>query len=199
MDGGDDGVVVEVMAMVGVGSVISGGNQVYCRYLSVAAKQSHIKILPTFVSSIRRFASSAPPIYNEAFVNDLLSKLCTQERDIESLRKQNELLLQSKEEEAVGFVKQKHPLLKKIESEISNSMFSGDHDKKLIGGFEIISDSFWRLSVNLEGSFLKELIEFGFPGIFGKQIEFRCSVTPDGGYKIDKIKYGTFHKEVAFE
>lgn len=42
-------------------------------------------------------------------------------------------------------------------------------------------------------------VEVGFPGFFGKQIEFRCTVTPDGCYKIDKIKYGTFHKGVAFE
>lgn len=105
-------------------SVISGGNQVYCRYLSAAAKQSHINILPTSVSSIRQFASSATPKYNEAFVNDLLSKVHTLEGDIETLRKQRELLLQSKEE-AVGSVKPKHPLLKEIESEISKNKFTG--------------------------------------------------------------------------
>lgn len=105
-------------------SAISGGSQVYGRYLSAAAKQSQIKILPTSVSSIRQFASSAPPKYNEAFVNELLSKLRTLEGDNETLRKQKELLLQSKED-AVGSVKQKHPLLKEIESEISKNKFSG--------------------------------------------------------------------------
>lgn len=106
-------------------SVINGGNQVYCRYLSAAATQSHIKILSTSVSSIRQFASSASPNASPEFVDDLLKKIQTLEGSVETLRKQKELLLQYSKEEAIGSVKPKHPLLKEIESEISKNKFDG--------------------------------------------------------------------------
>ncbi|KAK1403721.1 hypothetical protein POM88_003326 [Heracleum sosnowskyi] len=193
--------------------VMGCGRQVYCRYLFGAAKRSHF-VIPTSISSIRQFASSSPPPkYDAAFVKNLLSKLHDLERDIETHRKERELLLKSKEEE-VGFVKRKHPILKEIESEMSKTKFN-EKDNKFISGFEIRSDSSWRSTVNLEGSFWDELIclqiskpscglmpltvEVGFPGVFGKQIEFRCTATPDGCCKIDKIKYRTFHKGVVFE
>lgn len=95
----------------------SAGRQVYGHFLSGAAKRSHI-IIPTSISSIRQFASSTSPKYNEAFVKDLLSKLHNMQGEIEMLRKQKDLLMKSKEKE-IGSVKRKHPILKEIESEMS--------------------------------------------------------------------------------
>lgn len=101
--------------------VIGCGRQVYCRYLSGAAKRSHI-IIPTSMSSIRQFATSTSPKYDEAFVKNLLSQLHDLEGDIEALRKQNELLMKPKEE--AGTVKRKHPILREIESVMWKTKFT---------------------------------------------------------------------------
>ncbi|KAK1403722.1 hypothetical protein POM88_003327 [Heracleum sosnowskyi] len=209
-------------------SVINGGNQVYSRYLSAAAKQSHIKILPTSVSSIRQFASPASPKYDDAFVNDLLSKVQKQEGVIETLHRQRELLLQSKEQE-VGSVKQKHPLLKEIESEIFRNKFSGKKvsyfflatlvtfqmAKKSINGFKVVQDFSWWSKFCMEGSFADDkisikvskpickrmelLIKVGPSGILGEKVVFSCTMTAKGCCEIDKIKYGILGKCVAFK
>lgn len=43
------------------------------------------------------------------------------------------------------------------------------------------------------------LIKVGPSGIFGEKVQFICTLMGKGYYKIDKIKYGIFGKDVAFE
>lgn len=109
------------------------GSQFFCRYLSAAVKPSHT-IIPTCVSSARRFSSSSPLNSNERTVRDNIHQHANNQptipeilAEIESVRKEIESIRREREDkkeppiETVVVVKEKHPLLKNIELEMSKS------------------------------------------------------------------------------
>lgn len=108
--------------------LIGSGRQVYCRYLSTAAKRSHF-IIPTSVSSARRFSSSSPlnsneqtvrdsiqqPTNNQPNISEILEEIESVRKEIKSIRKKEPPV------EEIVVVKEKHPLLKNIELQMSKS------------------------------------------------------------------------------
>lgn len=126
---------------------LTSGSQFYCRHLSTAAKRSRL-FVPTAISSLRQFSSSPvvnnlqtassdakhvnninqQPVNNDQLVREILSQLGSMRGEIESLRKANEerkeeSSQEEEEEEEVVVVKEKHPLLKEIESVMSKADF----------------------------------------------------------------------------
>lgn len=127
---------------------LTSGSQFYCRHLSTAAKRSRL-FVPTAISSLRQFSSSPvvnnvqtaksdakhvnninqQPVNNDQLVREILSQLGSMRGEIESLRKANEERKEEsspeeeEEEEEVVVVKEKHPLLKEIESVMSKADF----------------------------------------------------------------------------
>lgn len=113
--------------------LIGSGSQFFYRYLSAAANPSHT-IIPTSVSSARRFSSSSPLNSNEPTVGDNIHQPSTDQQtiseifaEIQSVRKEIKSIREKREGkkeppiEEVVVVKEKHPLLKNIELEMSKS------------------------------------------------------------------------------
>ncbi|KAK1403723.1 hypothetical protein POM88_003328 [Heracleum sosnowskyi] len=216
---------------------IKSGSQFYSRYLSTASKRSSL-FVPTAISSVRQFCSSPvvnttqtpssevkhvnninqQPVNNDQLVREILSQLGSMKGEIESLRKANEERKeespqeQEVEEEEVVVVKEKHPLLKEIESVISKAEFK-TRDDMLAFGFEVECDKPGVSKVTLKKSYKKEIINIelfsptyddrydedppyemklivkvGFSRIFSSTVaEFHCTAS-DGELLIDKIK-----------
>lgn len=127
---------------------LMSASQFYSRYLSTAAKRSRL-FVPTAISSVRQFSSSPvanniqtpssdvnhvnnidqQPVINDQLVREILSQIASVRGEIESLRRANEERKEEstdeeEEEEEVVVVKEKHPLLKEIESVMSKAEFS---------------------------------------------------------------------------
>lgn len=215
--------------------LIGSGSQFYCRYLSAAAKRSHF-IIPTSVSSVRRYSSSSPlnsdeptardyaqkPANNQPTISKILAEIESVRKEIESIRKEREEGKKEPPIEEVVVVKEKHPLLKNIESEMSKSEeLNCETDQKLeliLHGLEVVSNKPGAASVILKGKHENEIIniELSIPAYYvmlltikgsgrfkacfnSTEAVFHCTFTSNG-FEVEKIKEpnGTIYPGILF-
>ncbi|KAK1403717.1 hypothetical protein POM88_003322 [Heracleum sosnowskyi] len=202
--------------------VIGSKTQFCCRYMSVAAKPSHI-IIPTAISSIRQYNSAQTPSnsYSATYVKALRSQIellgkdkVHNETHVKALESQVELLRKSLEE---LLRRQKDPLLAEIELEMSKIELT--QDKKLPSNFEIHESYWpWAYPVTLKRSthVQKESICLGISkpvscsqvplcitvgsseNMMNFKLKFLCTIMADG-YKISRITTGRICKQVPFD
>ncbi|KAK1403724.1 hypothetical protein POM88_003329 [Heracleum sosnowskyi] len=208
--------------------LIGSGSQLYGRYLSTAAKRSHT-IIPTSVFSGRRFSSSSPlnnettardyaqqPANNQPTITEILAEIESVRKEIESIRKERKGKKEPPVEEVV-VVKEKHPLLKIIELEMSKSEQLNRESMKLQLPyvFDVESDKPGAATVTLKGTHENEIINIElsipahyvmlltvkltlsgrFSGFFNStEAVFHCTLTSNG-FEVVKIKepHGSDH------